>query len=210
MSLAHTEGGANAFAPGSGKGELASRYGVSCSDLALHFIAGLKTHAAAITAVTCPSYNSYQGLIAQGDLADFSWAPVLVAWGKNNRSAMLRLPGNRQCIENRAVDMSVNPYLAAAITLAAGLDGIENELDPGAPLNDDLYRRGTKELKAAGINVLPRTLFHALEAFEADPISAQAFGDSYKAVYLSHKTREWERSFYTVSREQRERYLTFI
>jgi len=50
-----------------------------------------------------------QGLIAQGDLAEFSWAPVLVAWGKNNRSAMLRLPGNRHCIENRAVDMSVNP-----------------------------------------------------------------------------------------------------
>ena len=210
MSLARTDGGANAFAPGSGKSELASRYGVSCSDLALHFVAGLKAHAPAITAVTCPSYNSYQGLIAQGDLADFSWAPVLVAWGKNNRSAMLRLPGNRHCIENRAVDMSVNPYLAAAITLAAGLDGIEKELDPGAPLNDDLYRRGRKELKAAGIDVLPRTLLHALEAFEADPISAQAFGEFYKGVYLAHKTREWERSFYAVSREQRDRYLTFI
>ena len=65
----------------------------------------------------------------------------------------------------------MNPYLAAAISLAAGLDGIENELDPGEPLNDDLYRRGRKELKAAGIDVLPRTLLHALEAFEADPIS---------------------------------------
>jgi glutamine synthetase len=210
MSLAHTEGGANAFALGSDKSELANRYAVSCSDLALHFIAGLKAHAAAITAVTCPSYNSYQGLIAQGDLADFSWAPVLVAWGKNNRSAMLRLPGNRHCVENRAVDMSVNPYLGAAITLAAGLDGIENKLDPGAPLNDDLYRRGKKELKLAGVDVLPRTLLHALEAFEADPVSAQAFGDFYKGVYLAHKTREWERSFYLVSREQRERYLTFI
>jgi glutamine synthetase len=210
LSLADVNTGRNLFAPTSGGPRaLASRYGVGCSDLALHFVAGLKAHAAAITAVTCPSYNSYQGLIAQGDLADFSWAPVLVAWGKNNRSAMLRLPGNRHCIENRAVDMSINPYLAAAISLAAGLDGIQRKLDPGEPLNDDLYRRGKKELRAAGIELLPRTLLHALEAFEQDPISAEAFGP-YKDVYLAHKSREWERSFYAVSDEQRDQYLTFI
>jgi len=169
----------------------------------------LRAHAAAVTAVTCPSYNSYQGLIAQGELADFSWAPVIAAWGKNNRSAMLRLPGNRQCIENRAVDMSTNPYLAAAISLAAGLDGIERKLDPGAPLNDDLYRRGKAALKAQGIELLPRTLLHALESFEADPLSAQAFGD-FKGIYLAHKLREWEKSFYVVSDEQRAAGLTFI
>src|SRR5207253_11283833 len=111
-------------------GEMASRYGVRCSDLALHFVAGLEAHAAAITAVTCPSYNSYQGLIAQGELAEFSWAPVLAAWGKNNRSAMLRLPGNRYCSENRAVDMALNPYLAAPLSMAAGLHGIERSLHP--------------------------------------------------------------------------------
>jgi glutamine synthetase len=211
MSLADSKTLENAFAPGSGRpGKLAARYGANCSDLALHFIAGLKLHAPAITAVTCPSYNSYQGLIAQGDLADFSWAPVLVAWGKNNRSAMLRLPGNRYCVENRAVDMSNNPYLAAAISLAAGLDGIERELDPGDPLNDDLYRRGRKELKEAGIALLPRTLLHALEAFEVDTIGTQAFGGFYRDVYLQHKLREWEQSFYPVSDEQRRRFLTFI
>src|SRR4051812_22954782 len=211
MSLADTRSGVNLFAPSTGPaGKLASRYGVACSDLGLHFIAGLKAHASAITAVTCPTYNSYQGLIAQGDLADFSWAPVLVAWGKNNRSAMLRLPGNRHCVENRAVDMSNNPYLAAAISLAAGLDGIERELDPGEPLNDDLYRRGRKELKAAGIELLPRTLLHALEAFEADALATQAFGDFYRDVYLAHKLREWEQCFYPVSDEQRRKYLTFI
>jgi glutamine synthetase len=211
MSLAHAESGTNLFEPASDRPrELASRYGVPCSDLALHFIAGLKAHAAAITAVTCPSYNSYQGLIARGDLADFSWAPVLVAWGKNNRSAMLRVPGNRYCIENRAVDMSANPYLAAAISITAGLDGIEKKLDPGEPLNDDLYKRGKRELERAGIGLLPRTLLHALEAFEADPISARAFGDAYKDVYVAHKTREWERTFYAVSDEQRAFHLTFI
>ncbi len=211
MSLADLKTGANLFAPGDGRpSRLASRYGVKTTDLALHFIAGLKRHARAVTAVTCPSYNSYQGLIAQGDLREFSWAPVLVAWGKNNRSAMLRLPGNRYCVENRAVDMSNNPYLAAAISLSAGLAGIEEELDPGDPLNDDLYKRGPSELKAAGIDLLPRTLLHALEAFAADPVSQSAFGDGYKEVYLSHKLREWERSFYPVTAEQRRAQLTFI
>jgi glutamine synthetase len=211
MSLADLKTGVNLFAPGEGRpAKLANRYGVKASDLALHFIAGVKRHARAVTAVTCPSYNSYQGLIAQGDLREFSWAPVLVAWGKNNRSAMLRLPGNRYCVENRAVDMSVNPYLAAAISLCAGLAGIEAELDPGDPLNDDLYKRGPSELKSSGIALLPRTLLHALEAFDADPISQTAFGDAYKEIYLSHKLREWERAFYPVSAEQRRAQLTFI
>jgi glutamine synthetase len=210
MSLADATTGRNLFAPDLRQpGELASRYGVRCSDLALHFVGGLEAHAAAITAVTCPSYNSYQGLVAQGDLADFSWAPVLAAWGKNNRSAMLRIPGNRYCIENRAVDMSVNPYLAAAISLTAGLDGIERRLDPGAPLNDDLYRIGRSDLAARGVDLLPRTLLHAIESFAADPISARAFGD-YERIYYQHKMREWEKCFYQVSDEQRATYLTFI
>jgi glutamine synthetase len=210
MSLADAATGEPLFAPGKSKEPLAAKYEAGCSDLALHFIAGLKRHAAAITAVTCPSYNSYQGLIAQGELREFSWAPVLVAWGKNNRSAMLRLPGNRHCVENRAVDMSTNPYLAAAISLAAGLDGIEEKLDPGPPLNDDLYKHSRKDLGAGGVKLLPRTLLHALEAFEADSAAARAFGDFYKGVYLSHKTKEWERTFYRVTDEQRREQLTFI
>ncbi len=210
MSLADKQSGENLFAPSQARPDpLAAQYGVVCSDLALHFIAGMKLHAAAITAVTCPSYNSYQGLLAQGALADFSWAPVLVAWGKNNRSAMLRLPGNRYCVENRAVDMSINPYLAAAISLAAGLDGIERKLDPGKPLNDDLYRLSKQQLAAEGVQLLPRTLLHALEGFEQDTIAERAFGD-YRSVYLEHKLREWDRAFYQVSEEQRETWLDFI
>jgi len=108
------------------------------------------------------------------------------------------------------VDMSTNPYLAAAITLAAGLEGIEQKLDPGAPLNDDLYRHGRADLAAAGIELLPRTLLHALEAFERDPIAAVAFGDFYKGIYASHKQKEWDRAFYRVTDEQRREQLTFI
>ena len=92
----------------------------------------------------------------------------------------------------------------------AGLDGIQRELDPGEPLNDDLYRRGRKELKAAGIDLLPRTLLHALEAFEASELPGQAFGGFYRDIYLNHKLREWERGFYPVHEEQRRSMLTFI
>jgi glutamine synthetase len=191
-------------------GEIAERYGIDASDTAYYFVGGLLKHAAAITAVTCSTYNSYQGLIAQGELADFSWAPVLQTYGNNNRSSMLRLPMNRPCVENRAVDMAVNPYLAAAIQLAAGLDGINNKIDPGNPFNNDLYQLNRTELKDAGINVLPPTLLHALEAFETDLISEAAFGSFYKEVFLQHKRKEWDRCFYSVSSEQRDTWLTYI
>lgn len=210
MSLADGATGENLFAPIEGAHHpFAERYGIDLSPLAYHFLAGVLKHAGAITALTCSTYNSYQGLIAQGDLADFSWAPVLIAYGRNNRSAMMRCPANRYCVENRAVDMSVNPYLAAALTLAAGLEGIEQELDPGTPVNQDIYKLTTDELDAAGIRRLPPTLLHALESFAADPLVADTFG-SYRKVYLDHKKKEWAKSFYRVSAEQREDKVEFI
>lgn len=197
MSLVN-EAGLNVFdSAQSGPGELAGRHGLPLPDAAYHFTAGLLAHAGAITAVACPTHNSYQGLLAQGALADFSWAPVLVAYGDNNRSAMIRAPLNRPCIENRAVDMSVNPHLAAAIMLHAGLDGIERKLDPGEPFNTDLYQFDQRQLKARGVRSLPPTLLHALDAFEEDPISETAFG-SYKETFLAFGHRRWQKGFYAV------------
>jgi glutamine synthetase len=211
MSLADPESGANLFAPESGGDTgLAERYGAAASDLALHFTAGVLKHAGAITAVACPTYNSYQGLLAQGALADFSWAPILEVWGNNNRSAMLRLPMNRACIENRAVDISCNSYLAAALHLAAGLEGIAEQADPGKPIDADVYRMSRRELKAAGIATLPPTLLHALEAFEADPLVEAAFGAEFKEIFLDHKRAEWDKAFFQVSAEQRAAMLTYI
>lgn len=211
MSLADLATGANLFAPAAdAAGGPAARHHAPQSDLACHFVAGVLRHAAAITAVTCSTYNSYQGLTARGELADFSWAPILVAWGDNNRSAMLRMPMNRHCIENRAVDMAVNPYLAAALTLAAGLEGIEQRLDPGAPVNQDIYQIPRRAFRERGILTLPPTLLHALEAFENDPLVEQTFGASFRDVYLAHKMGEWERTFYSVSEEQRARGLSYI
>jgi glutamine synthetase len=211
MSLADRETGANLFTPGSGQDRaLAETHGAAMSDLALHFTAGVLRHAGAITAVSCPTYNSYQGLLAQGALADFSWAPILQIWGNNNRSALLRLPMNRDCVENRAVDMSVNPYLAAALHLAAGLEGIAEKAAPGAAIDADVYRMSRRELKAAGIATLPPTLLHALDAFEADPLVEEAFGSEFKDIFLDHKRAEWDRAFFQVSAEQRDAMLTYI
>jgi len=210
MSLASTETGENLFTPEPGGNAFVEQYGHRMSKLAYHFAAGILRHAAAITAVTSPTYNSYQGLIAQGDMPDISWAPVMMAWGSNNRSAMLRFPPNRYCVENRTPDISCNPYLAAAIQLAAGLDGIEQQLDPGPPLNTNCYDLTRAQLREAGVKLLPRTLLHALEAFEADPIVEKAFGAEFKGIYLKQKLREWDEGFYAINEAHLRRRLTFI
>lgn len=210
MSIADIETGTNLFAPEADGNAFSQKHGIRLSKMAYHFVAGLLKHAPAITAVTSPTYNSYQGLIAQGDMPDISWAPVLVAYGRNNRSAMLRLPLNRYCVENRAPDMSMNPYLAAAITLAAGLSGIEQELDPGDPLNEDCYSADRSTLHGRGIELLPRTLLHALEAFVADPIADAAFGSEFKSIYYDWKIKEWEQGFYKIHTDQLDDRLTFL
>lgn len=210
MSLADTKTGENLFAPEESSNPLAEKYGIPLSKLAYHFTAGILRHVPAIVAITSPTYNSYQGLIAQGDMPDISWAPVLTAYGRNNRSAMLRLPLNRYCVENRSPDMSVNPYLAAAVQLAAGLDGIEQELDPGEPLNENCYNLGLSDLQKRGVKLLPRTLLHALEAFEADPFMDDVLGSEFKKIYLDWKTREWSEGFYHINPEHLAQRLTFI
>jgi glutamine synthetase len=215
MSLADAKTGKNIFLPpdkssGEKPDPLAAKYGVNCSRQCLAFVAGLLKHAPALTAVCCPTYNSYKGLIAQGDLAEMSWAPVLRCYGKNNRSAMLRLPMSRPCVENRAVDMSVNPYLAAALSLAAGLEGITQNLDPGEALNDNLYTLSTSEVEKRRVTRLPQTLLDAVRAFESDSLVTEAFGETFQRIYAEQKYKEWTRGFYRVTEDERRDTLTFI
>jgi glutamine synthetase len=208
MSLADIRSGENLFDTKQHPvGETARRHGLETTDECIHFVGGLLEHADALCAVTCPSYNSYKGLIAQGDMPDMSWAPVLKVYGRNNRSAMLRLPMNRACIENRAPDMSANFYLSSALSLYAGLDGLDNRRDPGPPFNDNLYvaDRSSKNLRR-----LPRTLLEATEALNASTFARRTLGDEFIDIFVALKMREWEAQFYAVTSEERERYLTFV
>ncbi|HEX8342426.1 MAG TPA: hypothetical protein VF624_16100 [Tepidisphaeraceae bacterium] len=210
MSLSDVATGRNVFLPPAVPDPLAAKYGLNCSRVALAFVAGILKHAPAITAVCCPTYNSYKGLIAQGDLPEMSWAPVLRCYGRNNRSAMLRLPMSRPCVENRAVDMSVNPYLAAAINLAAGLQGIRENLDPGEPLNDNLYTLSKGDADRRRVERLPQTLLDGVRAFDEDPLVAETFGADFQRVYSEQKHKEWARGFYRVSEDEREEMLTYV
>ncbi|MBX2855604.1 MAG: glutamine synthetase family protein [Rhodobacteraceae bacterium] len=215
MSLYDLASGANRFAEA--PGSLAERHGIPFPDLGYNFVSGLLDHAGALAAVTCPTHNSYKGLVAQGEMADMSWAPVLVAYGANNRSAMLRLPMNRPCVENRAPDISCNFYLGAALSIAAGLEGVSAAADPGVPMNDNLYLRLDRptafdryETATGTVRRVPRTLLEALQQFEADPLVAQTFGAEFRDIFLGFKLKEWERDFYRVDSPERDRMLEFV
>ena len=140
MSLADLETGENRF-----EGESDRGY----STLAYQFTAGILRHARAITAVACPTVNSYKRLLPVGHMNSITWAPVYQAFGHNNRTLMCRLPMNRRCTELRIADSASNFYLVMALTLAAGLQGIREELDPGEPVNVDTYSIGDEQLARA-------------------------------------------------------------
>jgi glutamine synthetase len=189
--------------------------GYGLSRLSYQFMAGLLRHAPAITATACPTVNSYRGFVGRlpgiaGLSADMSWAPVAMTYGPNNRSAMLRMPQGRNCIENRATDPSCNIYIALAMTLGAALDGIEQELDPGEPTLHNLYELSDAERIASGIELLPQSLADAVAAFDADPLSEQVLGPELKRAFMRLKLAEWADYMRHVSDWDRDRYLHFF
>ena len=141
-----------------------------------------------------------------------SWAPVMRCYGRNNRSAMLRLPMNRYCIENRSPDISTNYYLTAAFSLAAGMEGMKKQSDPGAPWNENLYElEGGRTTRSQPMpERLPRTLIEALDAFGTDPLIVDTFGAEFRDIYLKQKTKEWEQAFYKISDEERHSAMEYI
>jgi glutamine synthetase len=204
MSMADLETGENAFA------DPDDPRGAGVSKLAYQFIAGILRHAPAISAVTAPIVNSYKRLIKSGSMTGFTWAPVYISYGANNRTHMLRIPMGGGRVESRAVDTAVNPYLAAAMLLGAGLEGIEQELDPGDPIALDMYQQSDAQLDEMGVSVLPRTLLEAVEAFDADPLTERVLGPELKASYVELKTAEWWDYHNTVSAWEYDRYLEFF
>jgi glutamine synthetase len=130
MSLADRETGRNLFDPANGE----DPYGCGVTQMAYHFIAGVMKHAKAISAVIAPTVNSYKRLVRKGSMSGSTWAPVFVCYGNNNRTNMLRIPSQGGRVECRAADIACNPYLGAAMMLAAGLEGIREAMDPGIPI----------------------------------------------------------------------------
>ena len=204
MSMADLETGENMF------DDTDDPRGAGVTELAYRFIAGVLAHAPAISALTAPTVNSYKRLIKSGSMTGFTWAPVYISYGANNRTHMLRIPMAGGRVESRAVDTSCNPYLAAAMLLGAGLEGIEGELDPGDPIRLDMYEQSDEQLNELGVSVLPRTLLEAVEAFDADPLSEQVLGSELKASYVELKRREWWDYHNTVSEWEYDRYLEFF
>jgi glutamine synthetase len=170
------------------------------------FMGGVLKHAPALTAILAPTVNSYKRLIRGRPRSGATWAPVYVTYGSANRTQMIRVPGPGR-IENRMVDASANPYLACAAMLAAGLDGIENKIDPGAGSNDNLYEVPWEELQARGIGHLPGNLLAAVEALSKDEVVCESLGREYADYYIEVKTEEWESYHNSVSQWELERYL---
>ncbi len=163
--------------------------GLALSTMGYQFLAGILVHARALTAICAPTVNSYKRLVVGRSLSGATWAPAYIAYGDNNRTACVRIPGGR--IEMRLPDGAANPYLAGAAILAAGLDGIERRLDPGEPLNENLYEMSSKELKRRKIGLLPQSLAEALDALEADEVVKAGIGGDLAKEFLTVKRMEW-------------------
>src|SRR3954463_8016374 len=161
MSLAELDSGENRIEAAAA--DVAANGHRGYSQLAYHFTAGVLKHARAITAVACPTVNSYKRLLPVGLMDHITWAPVYQAYGHNNRTLMSRLPVNRRCTELRTADSAANFYLVMALALAAGLEGIRDELDPGDPVTAPPSSAGEKDPPRQGICRLPRNLGEALD-----------------------------------------------
>ena len=173
-------------------------------------VGGLMAHSEALTAITCSTVNSYNGLVPRVggfEGGTVTWAPTNITYGHNNRSAQFRLPQNRYCIENRAADMTMNVYLAMAMTLSAAVEGINKEIEPGEPTDRDLYQMTETEFKKLGIRSLPRNLLQAIEALKKDKLADEVLGTVMKKSFISYKNDEWERYHQSVTDWEVKEYL---
>ena len=177
------------------------------SDLAKNYIAGLLRHAPEITAVTNQWVNSYKRLVPGYE------APVYVSWARRNRSAMIRVPmykpGKEQAtrIEFRSPDPACNPYLAFAVMLGAGLEGIENKYELPDPIEEDIYEMNPTERNAHGITDLPGSLYAALLETEKSGLVRRVLGDHVFDKFVENKKIEWDQYRTHVSQFELEKYL---
>lgn len=179
--------------------------GLKMSDTAYHFLGGLLQHAPALCAFAAPTVNSYKRLVVGESLSGTTWAPAYVCYGDNNRTALVRTTASR--MEWRLPDSAANPYLALASLIAAGLDGIDNKINPGEPVNDDLYEWSPQQFIKAGIATLPQNLGEAVSALRKNKIVSKAIGEDFVAEFTRLKQIEWVSYSRHVSQWEIERYL---
>ena len=180
------------------------------SKVGRQFIAGILAHAQEISVVTNQWVNSYKRMMFGGE------APSYVCWGHNNRSAMIRVPmykplkGQSTRIELRTVDAACNPYLAFAVTLAAGMKGIEQGLDLPREAEDDVWSLTERERTSLGIEPLPKSLNEAIEIAERSELLAETLGEHVFDFFLRNKRAEWDEYRGQVSAFERDRMLPVI
>ncbi len=174
------------------------------SKVARGYIAGILDHSRSFVAVTNPLVNSYKRLVPGYE------APVNVAWSEKNRSPLVRVPARRglgtRC-EVRMPDPSCNPYLALAVMLAAGLDGVERKLDCGAPVDRNIFEMSEREKRRLKIRQLPGSLAEALDNLERDKVVRAALGEHIYTNFLRNKREEWHRYISVVHGWERDQYL---
>lgn len=176
------------------------------------FIGGIMKHIAAITAITNPLVNSYKRLVPGYE------APVYIAWSMRNRSPLIRIPAQAsteqgrvtQRVELRSPDSAANPYLALAVCLAAGLDGIRNHIDPPASVDGNIFEMSDEERRSQEIECLPENLMEAIEALEKDPLICGVLGSHICKRYIEAKKEEWKDYCAAVSNWEIDRYLVNI
>jgi glutamine synthetase len=187
--------------------------GLGLSPLAYHYIGGLLAHAPAMTALTCPTVNSYKRLGAGAPNSGASWSPSYAAYGGNDRTMMLRVPeGNR--VENRCIDGAAHPYLALSAQIAAGLDGIDRQLDPGRPTTADLLTITPGQAIELGLTALPGTLTEALDLLDGDSALRQGLGKTpdgdYVDYFIDTKRAEFRHYHSMVSDWEIDQYLSLF
>jgi glutamine synthetase len=172
-----------------------------------YFVGGLLSHARALSAIVAPTVNSYKRLVPGYE------APVYIMWSRRNRSALVRVPeyfpGKEKSVraEFRCPDPTCNPYLAFAAILEAGLDGVKNKLDPGDPVEKNVYHLTPAERESFGIKTLPESLSEALDELESDNVVKAALGDYACEKFIDIKRREWDEYRLRVTPWELETYL---
>lgn len=200
MSIADAKTGENLFEDAN------DPRGLGLSKLGYQFSAGILKHGPALCAAFAPTVNSYKRLVRKGLMSYYSWAPVFNSYGSNNRTNSLRVPMGGGRVESRNADAACNPYLAATLAIAAGLQGIKEELDPGEAQEDNLYELSPAQLAERGICELPRSLDEAVAAFAEDPFVEEVLGTELRNEFITYKSEEWRQYHQRVSQWEIDQY----